>query len=109
MNQRIGIQRRRVYKSGTVFSIGPTATRYLVLVVLAVLSLLYLVQSAQGSDAALKLRDTQEQLTESDRVFDTLVIQERRTRSLQNLTDSASKQGLVPLDGAPETLTVPTE
>lgn len=109
MIQKSGIQRRRVYKSGAVFSVGPTATRYLVLLVLAVLSLLYLVQSAQGSDAALKLRDTQEKLTESDRVFDTLVIQERRTRSLQNLSESATKQGLVPLGAAPETLEVPAE
>lgn len=106
MNQISRIQRRKVYKSGTVFSVGPTASRYLVLMVLAVLSLLYLVQSAQGSDTAIQLRDTQKKVTDADRVFDTLVIQERRTRSLQTLTESANKQGLVPLGAAPETLTV---
>lgn len=100
------IQRRTVYKSGTVFSVGPTAARYLVLIVLAVLSLLYLVQSAQGSDRALELRDTQKSITEAERVFDTLVIQERRTRSLQTLSDSAAKQGLVPVTGTQEVLEV---
>ncbi|QQG49974.1 MAG: hypothetical protein HZB70_00055 [Candidatus Berkelbacteria bacterium] len=106
MNQISRIQRRRVYKTGNVFSVGPTASRYLILVILAVLSLLYLVQSAQGSDTAIQLRDAQKQVTEADRVFDTLVIQERRTRSLQNLTDAANKQGLVPAGGNPETLNV---
>jgi len=100
------IQRRSVYKSGTVFSIGPTATRYLILMTLAVLSLLYLVQSAQGADRGIELRDTQKSITEAERVFDTLVIQERRTRSLQTLTESATKQGLVPSTGTPEVLNV---
>jgi len=107
MNSRVTrIQRRKVYKSGTIFSIGPNATRYIILMVLAVLSLLYLVQSAQGSDTAIQLRDRQKQVTEADRVFDTLVIQERRTRSLQSLTESANKQGLVPIPATPETLNV---
>lgn len=100
------IQRRTVYKSGTVFSVGPTATRYLVLFVLAILSLLYLVQSAQGSDRAIELRDTQKAVTEAERVFDTLVIQERRTRSLQTLSESAAQQGLVPISGSQEVLEV---
>ncbi len=106
MNQSSRIQRRKVYKSGTVFSVGPAATRYLVLVILAVLSLLYLVQAAQGSDRAIELRNTQKSITEAERVFDTLVIQERRTRSLQTLSESATKQGLTPTVGAPETLEV---
>lgn len=100
------IQRRTVYKSGTVFSVGPTAARYLILVVLAVLSLLYLVQSAQGSDRAIGLRDTQKSITETERVFDTLVIQERRTRSLQTLSQSATTQGLVPATENQEVLNV---
>lgn len=106
MNTASRIQRRTVYKSGTVFSVGPTAARYLVLVVLAVLSLLYLVQSAQGSDRALELRDTQKSVTEAERVFDTLVIQERRIRSLQTLSETATKQGLVPATGNQEVLEV---
>jgi hypothetical protein len=107
MNRTSRIQRRRVYKSGTLFSIGPSAARYLVLVVLAVLSLLYLVQSAQGSDTAIQLRDTQRKISETDRAFDTLVVQERRTRSLQNLSDTAAKEGLTPIGSSLETLTVP--
>ncbi len=108
MNRVSRIQRRRsVYKSGTLFSIGPNTARYLVLVVLAVLSLLYLVQSAQGSDTAIHTRDTQRKISDVDRAFDTLVVQERRTRSLQNLSDAASKEGLTPIGSNLETLTVP--
>lgn len=107
MNSRISrIQRKQVYKTGSVFSVGPNAARYVVLLLLAVLSLLYLVQSAQGSDSAIKLRDAQKQSTEADKVFDTLVVQERRTRSLQTLSDTATKQGLVPIGETPETLNV---
>ncbi len=106
MNRTSRINRRTVYKSGSVFSVGPAASRYIVLMVLAVLSLLYLVQSAQGSDKAIELRNTQKSMTEAERVFDTLVIQERRTRSLQTLSESARDQGLVPIGSAPPVLEV---
>lgn len=100
------IQRRQVYKSGGVFSIGPTAARYFILTLLAVFSLFYLIQSAQGSDGLIELRkleDTKDSLTKE---MTTLKVNDSRIRSLQNLQQSASAQGLVPVTGTTESITI---
>lgn len=107
--RRTRLYRKQVYKTGTIFSIGPTTARYLVLLLLAVFSLLYLVQSAQGSDKALELRRQEEKQTDLQKELTTLEVQSSRLQSLQNLSQSANNQGLVPITN-PESITVtPTE
>jgi hypothetical protein len=104
--QHSRIRRRQVYKSGGVFSIGPNAFRYFVLVLIAVFSLFYLIQSAQGSDYLIEIRrleDTKDSLTKE---MTTLKVNDSRIRSLQNLQQSASSQGLVPISGITESITV---
>lgn len=98
--------RKRVVKSGTIMSVGPTATRYLILLLLAIFSLLYLVQSAQGSDRAVDLRKEEEKKSQLQQELTSLEVQSSRLQSLQNLSQSAGTLGLIPVTETPETLTI---
>jgi len=98
--------RRQVYKTGNSFSVGPTTVRYLTLLLLAVFSLLYLVQSAQGSSKALEIRNLDEKRGDLDKELSTLEVNASRWQSLNNLNQSAAKQQLVPTDGTVETITL---
>lgn len=99
--------RRQAYKSGSVFSVGPTTARYVVLILLAVFSLLFLIESAQGSNGLLQLRNLENQKTDLDKQMTTLQVNASRLQSLQNLSQSAASQGLVPVSSAADTITVP--
>ena len=101
---RIG--RRNAYKSGSLFRVGPTTARYMVLALLAVFSLFYLIQSAQGADAALELRQLKNEKESLDKELSTLKINDSRIRSLGTLEQSANSQGLVPVGSAVETITI---
>ncbi len=98
--------RRQVYKSGSSFSVGPTTVRYLTLLLLAVFSLLYLVQSAQGSNKNIEIRNLDQKKNELDKELSTLEVNASRWQSLNNLSQSAAKQQLVPIDGTVETITL---
>jgi hypothetical protein len=100
------LRRQQAYKSGSVFSVGPTTARYLILTLLAVFSLMYLIQSAQGSDSIIELRNLEQQKSELGKELTTLKVNDSRIRSLQNLQNSANEQGLVPIDGSAESITV---
>jgi|GEM_PF-1247165 len=104
--RRTRVYRKQVIKTKPLFSVGPTTARYLVLLLLAVFSLLYLVQSAQGSDRALQLRQEEEKQSELRQELTTLEVQSSRLQSLQNLNQSAATQGLVPVTESPETITI---
>lgn len=95
--------RRQAYQSGSSFSVGPTTIRYIILLILAVFSLMYLIQSAQGADKIVELRGLEKQKTQLNKDFSTLQVNASRLQSLQNLQDSANKEGLTPLPN-----TVPT-
>lgn len=104
--RRNPVYRRNVYKTGGVFSVGPTTVRYLVLLLLAIFSLLYLVQSAQGADKTIELRNLTDKQAGLDQELTTLEINASRWQSLQNLSGSAANQGLVPIGSNPESITV---
>ena len=97
---------RRAYKSGTSFGVGPTAARYLILVLLTVFSLMYLIQSAQGSDALIRLQSLTNNESNLNQEMTSLQVNATRLQSLQNLSQSASKEGLVPIDGSVDGITV---
>lgn len=100
------LQRRQAYKSGQIFKIGPTTARYVVLSLLAVFSLFYLIQSAQGADSAIELRQIKTEKDSLDKELSTLKINDSRIRSLQNLEKSADQQGLVPTGSDTEVITL---
>jgi hypothetical protein len=100
------LQRRQAYKTGRVFKIGPTTARYVVLSLLAVFSLFYLIQSAQGADSAIELRQIKTEKDSLDKELSTLKINDSRIRSLQNLENSATEQGLVPVGSNIEVVTL---
>jgi hypothetical protein len=100
------LQRRQAYKTGRIFKIGPTTARYVVLSLLAVFSLFYLIQSAQGADSAIELRQIKTEKDSLDKELSTLKINDSRIRSLQNLEKSANQQGLVPTDSKTEVITL---
>lgn len=103
--QKYRSHRRQVYKTGTIFGVGPNTARYLGLILLSVFSLLFLIQSAQGSDRALELRQLEEKKLELEKDLATLEVNATRWQSLQILNESATKQGLVPITSI-ETLNV---
>lgn len=102
------LHRRQVYKTGSTFSVGPTAVRYLILLLLAIFSLLFLIEAAQGSDGALELRRLEEKKKDLNQELTTLQVNASRLQSVQSLTQSANTQGLVPVGSTLETVTVPT-
>lgn len=97
------IYRRQVYKTGTIFSVGPTTARYLILLLLGVFSLLFLVQSTQGAQTSSQIRTQDDLQKQQSQEMTTLEVQSSRLQSLQNLNQTAQTQGLVPI-GNPETL-----
>ncbi len=100
------LHRRQVYKTGSSFSIGPTTARYLILILLAVFSLMFLIESAQGSDSLIQLRNLNGQKDSINKDLQTLQVNASRLQSLQSLSTSAASQGLVPLDSSVDTITV---
>lgn len=98
--------RRQVYKTGRAFSVGPTAARYLILMLLAVFSLLFLIEAAQGSDGLIELRGLEKNKEELNKELTTLQVNASRLQSLQTLRDSATAQGLVPVEGSLETVDI---
>jgi len=107
MNSRI--QRRQVYKTGRIFSVGPMAARYLVLAALSIFSLFFLIQSAQGQDKLIEIRKLEQTKGSLEKELVTLKVNDSRIRSLQNLQKSSEEQGLVPIEGATETLELASE
>lgn len=100
--------RRQVYKTGSVFSVGPTTARYAILLFLAVFSLLFLIEAAQGSDSLIELRALEQKKTELNKELTTLQVNASRLQSLQKLSQSASEQGLVATDSNLETISINT-
>jgi len=103
------VTRRQAYKTGSVFSIGPTTARYLILVLLAVFSLLFLIEAAQGSDGLIELNNLQDKKGDLNQTLTTLQVNASRLQSLDTLNQSAQAQGLVPIETSPDTLTVPSQ
>jgi cell division protein FtsL len=98
--------RRQVYKTGTVMSIGPTAARYLIIILIAIFSVMYLVQSTQGASQIVELRSQETKTDELNKEISTLEVNVSRLKSLQKLNETAAGQGLVPIQGQPETINI---
>lgn len=98
---------RRAYKTGRTFGVGPTTARYLILVLLAIFSLLYLIQAAQGSSTTIEIHNLQKQKTGLDQQLTTLQVNSSRLQSVESLNQAAQSQGLVPIEDNPQTITVP--
>ncbi len=105
--QRNRIYRKQVYKTGSIFSVGPTTARYLVLLLLGVFSLLFLVQATQGAQMSVDIRAEDKLEGDQSKEMTTLEVQSSRLQSLQNLNQFAASQGLIPI-GTPETLILPS-
>jgi len=102
------ITRRQVYKSGSTIGIGPLTVRYLTLALLGILSLLFLVQSAQGADKGIRLREIDQKKSEWDKKNASLQVEVSRIKALEHLSDSAAQQGLVPQGDITDSVTVPS-
>src|SRR3990167_10078536 len=100
------IYRRQVYRTGSIFSVGPTTARYLILLLLGVFSLLFLVQATQGAQTSVDIRTQDKLQGDQNKEMTTLEVQSSRLQSLQNLNQFAQSQGLVPV-GAPESISLP--
>lgn len=89
--------RKQYVKPGTIMSVGPTTARYLVLLLLGVFSLMFLVQTTQGAQSTVQIREQENLLKASRQELTTLEIQSSRLQSLQQLSQTAQTQGLVPI------------
>ncbi|MEK7170783.1 MAG: hypothetical protein AAB774_00550 [Patescibacteria group bacterium] len=107
--QRNRIYRKQVYKTGSIFSVGPTTARYLVLLLLGVFSLLFLVQSTQGAQTSVELNKQETLNQDQQQELTTLEVQSSRLKSLQNLNQAALTQGLVPIGNPEPIVTVTAE
>lgn len=98
--------RRRIIKTNTKIGLGPMAVRYVVLILLGVLSVLYLIQTAQGAEKRTEISNQEDQKTEINKKLKTLEIDASRLQSLDKLSNSAATQGLVPTGNITESITV---
>lgn len=74
---------------------------------LAVFCLLYLVQTAQGSDMSMQMRNLADEKKELQEESSTLTVNASRLQSLQKLSESAAGQGMV-ANTQTETVTLPS-
>lgn len=91
------VYRRQIYRTGSSFRLGPTAVRYLIMILVAVFSLLYFFQSAQAGDRTIELRRLEEEQQSLDKELNTLQMNASRLQSLKSLNEAATAQGLVPV------------
>jgi len=87
------------YKRRTVersFSLGPTATKFITIILVAVAALFYLVQQTQSATKNYQVQDKkdakQQLLQDSER----LKVEATRLQSLGNITQDTEKLNLVP-------------
>ncbi|MBI4948493.1 hypothetical protein HY844_03010 [Candidatus Berkelbacteria bacterium] len=98
--------RRGIYKSGSVFSIGPTTARYVIILFIGLFTLMYLIEAAQGSDKKIEINVIENQKIELNKELKTLELNASRLQSTTRLSESATKQGLVSVGDTLETITV---
>ena len=98
--------RRRYYKTGRAFSVGPLAARYLTLILLAIFSLMFLVQSTQAANYTFGKHQLEVEQKGLKQELTTLEANASRWQSIKTLTDSATAGGLVPVGADIGSLTV---
>ena len=94
--RRTPYQRRTAYKTGRVFQVGPTATKYLLLVLVAIFTLFYLAQTTQSANKVVEIRALDNKKEELNKQYSALEVEASRQQSLQNLTDQAGQLKMVP-------------
>jgi len=104
--RRTTYQRRQVMKTGRVFQLGPTATKYLLLVLVAVFSMFFLAQSSQSANKTVEIRALESKKADSDKQYGALEVEASRQQSLQNLSTHATTLQMVPTDKNPAVVEV---
>lgn len=99
--------RRQILRTSRSVRIGPAVTKVLTLVLLAVFTIFYLLQSAYSSNSIIQLRELEQERSDLNKEISTLEINVNRLQSLQKLSDSAKELGLVPAEGPATIITLP--
>ena len=88
--------RQRIIKRQDV-TVGPVAIKFITIFVLALLTLIYLIQSTRGATQQLKLTGLEEHKKELQNERSEIELEAIRLKSLQNLKDKAKNFKLEPV------------
>lgn len=98
--------RRRYYKTGRLFRVGPLAARYLTLILLAIFSLMFLVQSTQAANYTFQKHQLDLEKKSLEQELTTLEANASRWQSIKSLIEAANSQGLAPVGAVIEPIIV---
>ncbi len=88
--------RQRTIKRQEV-SVGPVAIKFITIVIIALLTIVYLVQSTRGATQQLKLTGIEEHKKELQNERSEIELETIRLKSLQNLKDKTNTFKLEPV------------
>ncbi|MCX6808637.1 MAG: hypothetical protein NTW50_03140 [Candidatus Berkelbacteria bacterium] len=87
----LGVKKKTVERG---FSVGPTAIRFVTIIIIAVLAVVYLSQSTAGASRSVKLNDLQSKQDSLSLEKERLEAEQTRLKSLQSVDQGVANQGM---------------
>lgn len=100
--------KRKVYKTGRVYGVGPLAVRYLVIILIAIFSLFYLTQQTEGASKRVEARGQDKTINNLNQDYSALEVNASRAQALSNLNTYVGGTKLAPVDKVDTSLITPT-
>lgn len=92
-NQELGVKKRTLPRQITL---GPTALKYIAVVIFAALGVIYLAGQTRGANESMALRDLDSQQEQLQKKMDDLQVESARLKSLQNVYDQSASTQMEP-------------
>lgn len=99
----MGVNRQRIRNvrprtvTGSGFAFGPVTLKFITIIVLALLTLIYLIQSTKGSGKVLQVTDLEQKKEALENQREDLELEAVRLKTLQRLKDATRKFNLEPV------------
>lgn len=91
--------KRTAYKTARgSLKLGPVMAKSFMLFAIAAFTMLFLVQTSEGSNTYSSIRSLERQKEELQKEYSSLEVNATRLKSLQTLEESGEKLGLVPVE-----------
>lgn len=91
--QQLGVKKRTLARQITL---GPTALKFIAIVIFAALGLIYLTQSTRGANLSVELRTLDSQQQELNQKIDRLNAEGARLKALDNVYTQTSEMQMQP-------------
>lgn len=92
-NQELGVKKRTLPRQVTL---GPTALKYIAVVIFAALGIIYLAGQTRGANESIVKRDLDSQQSQLQKKIDDLQVESSRLRNLQKVYDQSATTQMQP-------------